>query len=203
MMSRRRAVLMTLIPVLAWGCVSGRRAQSVYALNEALDDRAEIDASVAGPELQLQRVLVPDYLDTTDILLRAGAHELRTSSSGRWGERLSVGMTRALRADLAVRLPQDRVVLAQPAEKSLRQILVTVDAFDVWPDGHCVLAASWTLLDRESRAVLTAGRGTFITPPVGGGTPGDGAIIKDMADAVGQLADSIASAVKAPSPRRN
>ena len=151
-------------------------------------------------ELQLDRVLVPDYLDTTDILSRAGEHELHASSSGRWAERLSLGIMHALWADLANRLPQDRVTLARPAEKSARQILVNVDAFDVWPNGHCVLAANWTILDTDRTGVLAAGGGTFIVPSDRSGKPSDGAVVSAMADALGQLAESIAVAAKALPP---
>jgi uncharacterized protein len=141
-------------------------------------------------------VLIPDYLDTTDILLRVGAHEIHESTTGRFGERLSLGVTQALRSDLAARLPLYTVTLAHRAEKPARQILVTVDAFDVWPTGRCVLVADWSILDADQRAVLSTDRGTFTTAAAA--NPGDGAIVAAMADAVRQLADRIASTVIAP-----
>lgn len=202
MTSRRSTVLIALIcaalaSVIA-GCISGR-AQQIYVLDDAADSR--MDDKTAGTDLQLERVLVPDYLDTTDILSRAGEHELHASSSGRWGERLSLGIMHALWADLAIRLPQDRVMLARPVEKSARQILVNVDAFDVWPNGHCVLAANWTILDTDRTVVLAAGRGTFIVPPDRSDRPGDGAVVSAMAKALRQLAENIALAAKALPPR--
>ena len=92
------------------------------------DSAVSTAGAAAAPVLQLRRVLVPDYLDTTDILLRVGQHELQASHTGRWGERLSVGITHALRADLADRLPKDTVLLGPSADRSARQILVTVDS---------------------------------------------------------------------------
>jgi uncharacterized lipoprotein YmbA len=197
MTSLRRIALAALISITA-GCISHRERQHVYALDAALDTPGNAEAARKGPELQLQRVLVPDYLDTTDILLRVGAHEIRESSTGRFGERLSLGITHALRADLAARLPLDAIALAQPAEKSARQILVTVDVFDVWQNGRCVLAANWSILGADRRAVLNADRGTFITAPAGGGISNDAAIVSAMADAVRQLAERIASTVPIP-----
>jgi uncharacterized protein len=196
MTSLRTIALAALISITA-GCISHRERQHVYALDAALDTTRNAEADLRGPELQLQRVLVPDYLDTTDILLRVGTHEIRESSSGRFGERLSLGITHALRSDLAVRLPLDTIALAQPAEKSARQILVTVDVFDVWQNGRCVLAANWSILGADRRAVLTADRDTFITAPAGGGVSNDAAIVSAMADAVRQLAERIASTVQA------
>ena len=173
------------------------RARQIYVLSDAVDTPMDGTAAVGRTELQLERVLVPDYLDTTDILSRAGEHELNASASGRWGERLSLGITHALWADLAARLPQDRVMLARPAAKSARQILVNVDAFDVRPNGHCVLAANWTILDTDRTVVLAAGRGTFTVPSDRSGKPSDAAVVSAMAEALGQLADSIALAAKA------
>ena len=147
------------------GCMSGR-ARQIYVLSDPVDTPPDNKAVVGRTELQLERVLVPDYLDTTDILSRVGEHELHASSSGRWGERLSSGIMHALWADLAIRLPQDGVTLARPAERSARQILVTVDAFDVWPNGHCVLAANWRILDTDRTVVLATGRGTLSCRPI-------------------------------------
>jgi uncharacterized lipoprotein YmbA len=182
------------------GCISGR-AQQIYVLNDAADTPRDNEAVVGRTELQLERVLVPDYLDTTEILSRAGEHELHASSSGRWGERLSLGIMHALWADLAIRLPQDRVMLARPVEKSARQILVNVDAFDVRANGHCVLAADWTILDSNRTVVLAAGRGTFIVPSDRSDNAGDAAVVSAMAEALRQLAESIALAAKALPPR--
>jgi ABC-type transport auxiliary lipoprotein component len=76
-----------------------------------------------------------------------------------------------------------------------------VDAFDVWPNGRCVLAANWTILDTDRTVVLATGRGTFIVPSDGSGKPSDGAVVSAMAEALGQLAESIALAAKALPPR--
>jgi uncharacterized lipoprotein YmbA len=182
------------------GCISGR-ARQIYVLNDAVTTPVDNKAATGRTELQLERVLVPDYLDTTEILSRVGEHELHASSSGRWGERLSLGIMHALWADLAIRLPEDRVIFARAPDKAARQILVNVDAFDVWPDRHCVLAANWTILDTDRTVVLAVGRGTFSVPAEGGGKPSDAAIVSAMADALGQLAESIALAAKALPPR--
>jgi uncharacterized protein len=177
---------------LAAGCLSHGEYRHIYSLDGAVDAATQAGASAEGPVIHLQRVLIPDYLDTNDILLRVGAHEIHESATGRFGERLSLGVTHALRSDLASRLPQDTIVLAQPTDSPARQILVNVDAFDVWPTGRCVLVADWTILDTDRRKLLYADRGTFTTAPAGV-DPGDGAIVTAMAGAVRQLADRIAS----------
>jgi uncharacterized protein len=197
---RRSLVLLVLDTVVA-ACISSPMP-ATYVLSHAVDFTTETE-SARGPVVQLRRVLVPDYLDTTDMLERVGQYQLKSSSTGRWGERLSLGITHALGSDLAIRLPMNRVTFDHPAEKSVRQILVSVDRFDVWRDGHCVLTANWSILETPSGAVLAEGRGNFVTTPVHSGNPSDGAIVAGMADAVSQLADRIALAAKGLPPQNN
>lgn len=150
-------------------------------------------ASLSGaPRVQVCPILVPDYLDTTELVLRSGNHELKVSSGARWGERLSIGLTAALAADLAARLPEDWVMLDPSGENAARRVFVTVTAFDVWADGHCVLAAGWTVRAGNRATVLGEGHGTFAIPAAGADPVGDAAIVAAMAEDVGRLADSMA-----------
>jgi uncharacterized protein len=190
-----RLVVIALLSLLA-GCAS-HPSRNVYVLSSASDPIKSDAGAATAPVLQLERVLVPDYLDTTEILLRVGQHELQVSHTGRWGERLSAGIARALRADLADRLPKDTVLLGRSADSSARQLRVTVDTFDVWADGRCVLRANWSL-EAENRGVVKSGHGTFTAPVAGGATGSDAAVVSSMANAVSQLAESIALAMNEP-----
>jgi uncharacterized protein len=194
MMRLRLLALIALISVTAAGCLSHREYRHIYSLDGAADGSTQVGAVAERPVMQLERVLIPDYLDTTDILLRVGAHEIHESTTGRFGERLSLGVTHALRADLASRLPPYTIVLAQSPERPTRQIVVNVDAFDVWPTGRSVLVADWTILGADRKALLSADRGAFTTAAAEV-NPGDTAIVTAMADAVRQLADRIAVSV--------
>ena len=72
-------------------------------------------------------------------------------------------------------------------------MLVTVDAFDTWPDGHCVLRAHWTVLQTPASATGRTGQGVFTSPPtVSLGAPADTAVVGGMADAIDRLALRIA-----------
>ena len=198
-MMRLRPYALAAFISIAAGCLSHREYRHIYSLDGAMDVPTQAGTVAERPVIQLQRVLIPDDLDTPDILLRVGAHEIHESATGRFGERLSLGITHALRSDLASRLPLYTIVLAQSAERPVRQILVNVDAFDVWPTGRCVLVADWTILDADRKALLSADRGT-LTAAAAGVNPGDGAIVTAMADAVRQLADRIASSAEALPP---
>jgi uncharacterized lipoprotein YmbA len=199
-MMRLRLVVLTALISMAAGCLSHREQRHLYSLDGAVDAPTHAGAISGQPTMLLERVLIPDYLDTTGILLRLDAHELRESTTGRFGERLSLGVTHALRSDLASRLPLYAIELAQSAEGSARQILVNVDTFVVWRTGRCVLVADWSILDADRRTLLSTDRGTFTTAAAGV-NPGDGLIVAAMADAVRQLADRIASTAEALPPR--
>lgn len=192
-MSARSAALGVALLAGALGCAS-LPPRKVYVLNSAKDP-AEVSVTSTAPVLRLERVLVPDYLDTTDILTRVGGHELRSSQTGQWGERLSLGITHALRDDLAVRLSTPVLAGTQPADQAVRRISVSIETFDVWADGHCILTANWSLLDKDKGNAVLMEQGAF-TAAASGENPGDAMVIAAMANAVSQLADSIASTVK-------
>ena len=187
----RLSIALLVVTCVGTGCASGV-ARRLYVLGTPLES-TETEAD--GPVVWLRRVSLPDYLDSTDIVWRAGLHGLQPSPTGRWGERLSLGVTQALATDLMARLPQDRVVWSDPGrQKSTRELVVDVEGFDAWPDGHCVLSATWTLTDATNGAVLGGARETFTAAPARGETQSDVRVVAGMADVLGKLADSIASA---------
>jgi len=193
---KRRSWSMALLALLLTGCASDPPAR-IYVLSPPAEDKPQGSVAVDAPVLQLQRIVLPDYLDTTEILLRIGTNEIKASPTGRWGERLSEGLEHALAAALAARLPQDRVTLASRADRSATRVLVTVDAFDVGPDGHSVLKAGWAILDPNAVTAPRTGSGIFTAPALTGAI-GDASIVAAMARTIGQLADRIALEMRTP-----
>ncbi len=183
----RRLGLATVL--LLAGCASN--PQRLFVLSPPAEPRQAVSPETTRPEFYLRPVVVPDFLDTTDILLRRGPNEITPSPTGRWGERLSDGITQALAAALGA-----PVMLDPAATGSARQIVVTVEAFDVQPNGACVLTAHWTIGNARGRAtVVTAGAA---------GPVDDAAIAAAMSATVVRLADAIAKAsmgLRAPNPR--
>jgi uncharacterized lipoprotein YmbA len=188
-------LLIPLLLLAAAGC-SSEPPPSLYSLSPAANSAPDITMTTGEPAVQLQPVIIPDYLDTSDILLRNGQNALKVSATGRWAERLSDGLNQALLADLALRLPRAQVTAAPPSSKSALQILVTVDAFDVRPDGRCVLSATWTILDKNNQTVLVSERGVFAASATdSAGIIRDADIVSAMAEATGQLADAMEASV--------
>jgi len=183
--------------VTACGCSSGP-PQRTFLLDAPLQGAAYPTQAVGEPVVQVQTVMLPEYLDTEDILLRDSTHELQVSANGRWGERLSAGMTHALTAALVTRLPAYLVEPAGPTDRLARRILVDVDAFDVWRDGRCALSARWTILQPGAGSVPIPRRGVFVTPAVKPSAAGDATVVAAMAATIDQLADALALDLATP-----
>jgi len=188
----RRCLTMTALSVLI-GCSTGP-APRTYVLHAPSDATIGVVPESNRPVVELKPVSVPDYLDTTDIMLRNGRNELTISPTGRWGERLSIGVGHALGAALVARLPAVRVVTAPTQAPHVRRVAVDIEAFDLLPDGRCILTARWTILAVDGRSAALVERGTFGTQAAQPLT--DATLVAAMADAVLKLADLVATAIE-------
>jgi cholesterol transport system auxiliary component len=199
----------SLLPLLlcAAACSTGPPLRT-YVLTPPFDQTAPTPpTSLAGDpmttkqRLEVRRILVPDYLDSTDILMRSGTDEVKASATGRWGERLSLGLTRALGADLAARMPQYSVV-QDGSSNAQRQLRITINALDLWQNGRCVLAADWSIVDQDSAIPMISGSGTFDSLNAGGATTvTDASLVEAVARTLGKLADRIVPDAQAKAER--
>jgi uncharacterized lipoprotein YmbA len=179
------------------GCGLSGAPPVTYVLGRAAGGGGGFEPLVGRAVIEVKRVLVPDYLDVSDIMIRRSEHVVAASPTGRWGDRLSVGVTRALTADLARRLPAFVVTATPPVERPAWQVLVEVEAFEPRADATVILVARWRLVDGAGRDLL-AGERVSLMVPVGGGD--DAAMVAAMARAVDALAERIATGVRPDGP---
>jgi len=125
-------------------------------------------------------------------MTRTGRYGVQASRTGRWGERLSKGVTSTLAADLGQRL-RPGIVVDGPVETASVQIDVTVSAFDV-TETASVLAASWTVTWPGAGHSPMVRQGMFATGIARPG--GDLAAVAAMAATVGKLSDGIAATIR-------
>jgi uncharacterized protein len=140
------------------------------------------------PIFEIAMVRIPDYLDRTDLLVRNG-NQLKSSQSGRWGERLSLGITRALAASLAAGLPKFVVTTTPSVNPPRRKLLVDVTTFEARADRQVVLAARWTITDGSGRATLLSEQAVVVEPV---SAMEDSSVVAAMTRAIENLADHIA-----------
>ncbi len=151
-------------------------------------------ADEAGlPHVELGTVTVPDYLDTTDIVRREAPNQVIASETGQWGERLSLGVTRALATDLAQRLP-NIVIDRRRTYGRARRLFVDIDRFEIGEAGRCTLVASWRVTSPGDTGPVTSRRGTFVEAA---SSDSDAAAAQAMTLAIDQLAIQIAATLQA------
>ena len=187
-----RSVLSDLAAMLVLGsaaCGMSGPPPVEYVLGAAPTATTATSQVTELPVLQVMTVRLPDYLDTADLLVRNG-NQLTPSKSGRWGERLSAGMTRALASDLAARLPTMVVTTTTPVKSPERRLLVDVSAFEARPDRQVVLAARWTIADGGGRTALVSEQAVLAEPVV---AMGDDGVVTAMTKAVDTFASRIAA----------
>ncbi len=186
-----RSILAIWCLALLTGCASGP-APRIYVLSTPATPINDVRLESGRPIVELKPVSLPDYLDTSDLLIRNGRNELTVSATARWGERLSIGTTHALAAALVTRMPGMTIVVTPVYQRPARVIRVEIDAFDMLPDGRCILVARWVVDGSDRRVPSISERGSVTTRVSGGLT--DAAIVAAMAEAIDKLADYIAAA---------
>ena len=135
---------------------------SLYTLEPSDALASAVPFSHPGAVIEIRRVVIPDYLDNQDILVRNG-NTLQRSSRGRWASRLSTEVTRYLTGLLAARRPNALVTDQPPVETSQDRIFITISKLDVTSSGVAMLQANWTIVPhnaaqpvRSQRALFTA-----------------------------------------------
>lgn len=116
--------------------------------------------------LEVRRIVLPDYLDTQDIVLRDGG-QINSSNDARWASRLSIGATDLITARIAASRP-DLFVTDQPLLTPARyRLFINIGRLDVSSDGTASLAADWTIMSGDERRPELHDRTAFaLTGPV-------------------------------------
>ena len=190
-----RTAVLAIFGAAIWGlagCSLSGPPPAEYVLGAMPAATANNLPQTGFPIVEVKRVRLPDYLDTTDILERRG-NQLVPSLTGRWGERLSVGVTRSLTAALAARLPRMLVTATPPIERPTLRVLVDITAFEPRSDHHVVLMARWIITDGAGRRVLNAEQTSLVEVIEG---TDDGAIVAGMSRVLEALADRVAAGIE-------
>ena len=187
----RRLLFGVLLGVVLSGCAGPPKQE--YVLGAATAPKAASVVQSGLPVVQIERVLLPDYLDTRDIVTRRDGRVV-PSESARWAERLSVGLTRSLATSLATQLTGVVVTSAQPVDPPVLRVLVDVIAFELTGDRQVILAARWTIIDGTGRKSLAAEQATWTEPVAAVG--GDSAVVAAMSLALEKLATRISEGIE-------
>lgn len=145
----------------------------------------------------LRPVVLPDYLNTRKIAIRAETHEIRYRDFQRWGEDLQKAVTRELALKLAQRrasLFVEYQSLARPSRLAAI-LIVDIHRFEVDEQGVFQLQGEWRLQNPGTGEAL-AQESTFWSVP-GWDQQDYTALVSLHETALSNLADDIVDALNA------
>ena len=100
-------------------------------------------------------VIMPGYLDRTQIVTRTGTDQVELSMFHRWAEPLEDGIARILAEEIGARVPTERIVMfpwrGVVARAIQYQVVVAVLRFDGRPGGDVTLDTRWRILGQRRR----------------------------------------------------
>ena len=181
-------------------CGWNDRPLEIYVLGDGAPAGQGQLSELNSPIVEVKPIRLPDYLDNKDIVVRHAGGQILVSPDARWGERLSLGVTRAITASLAASLPRLAVVNVAAPEVPRWRVLVDIDAFDVQSDAHCILTGRWSVWTGDGEKKLSEEKFSM-SASIGKGT--DPEIVAAMTQLVDQLAATMIPTVAGGAePRR-
>ncbi len=152
------------------------------------------DANVSEPHLSarattiaISRIILPDYLDSQDIITRQGEEILRSTRS-RWATRLSIGVTDLLTNVLSNKRPSELITDQPLADVVTMRVQIDISRFDVDANGVATLDATWAVLPRDPNQPLTRERTHLVAT---GAVGTDAQVAALMRELVIRLADRV------------
>jgi hypothetical protein len=176
------------------GCASTPSSR-FYTLGGGGETASPSAAVRAAPAflIEVPTVSVPAQVARNQLVVQDDANRVSVLEQERWASPPADELRRALSGDLAARLDTfDVFGSPHPDNVPVYRIAVNVRRFESWPGSHAVLDTVWSVRSLRTQAVVTCS--TVQTENVG---PGFDALVQGHRRAVGQLADAIATTVRA------
>ncbi|MGH8254676.1 MAG: PqiC family protein [Steroidobacteraceae bacterium] len=140
---------LAMLTALAVTACAGRPLK-LYTLNDPAALGSPGRLQPGAPVIEVDRLNLPDYVDTLDIVLRHGS-VLERSDGARWASRLSILATNLLTAQLATRAPRALVTDQWRGTAPDYRVMVQVTRLDVTTAGAASLDAHWQIVPRDPR----------------------------------------------------
>ena len=166
-----------------------------YVLTPLAASASSATTSARVRELVVGPVVVPPYLQKSEIITQIGDNELHASDAHRWGEDLAQGLARVVAENLAMLAPNLRVsAFPRALSGDDDRVSIEVARFEQMPDGSVALEARWELVQGNDASPLAVRSASF-SEQSSGSDPA--AIVEAMSRAAGQLSHEIARTLPA------
>jgi uncharacterized lipoprotein YmbA len=194
--SRGAVLVLAAIALVVAGCAGVADPTRYYVLSSTSTSPGDsTPAAVSSAGVGVGPVLVPGYLNRTQIVTRNAADEVEISTYHRWAEPLQAGIAQVLADDLAMRIGSERIAVF-PWRGRIDpvldyQVVVVVLRFEGSPGGQVTLDARWRLVGRGGKELAL--KRTTISEPVA--RDGYQALVLGMNQVLGALAHEIATEI--------
>ena len=179
------------------GCISMSNSPTprFYVLQTVQEGQVNKKINIASDILVgVKPVKVPEYQDRPQIVTQGKNQLLKFAQFDRWGESLASGTTRLIREDLAIILPEAKLI-SYPWEPSVPvkyQVIVEIVELDSALDKDMFLVAQWQVVDAQNMKTLIIKRSEFRQPIM----PQDYAgLVKTLSTVCASLSGEIAQAL--------
>ncbi len=202
-----RARVAAVVAVLVFGgvfaaCVSLKRSPDslLFVLRSLAEPPREPATAVStSGVVGIAAVRLPDYLERPQVVTWRAPNEVAVDEFARWAEPLDAGIARIVRENLAILLPEHRIV-GRPWAGDLDldcRVVVEMSVFGMQGDGSVVLRGRFTLLPGRGERPFTIHPVDLVRRPraVTGLAPAEG--VDEMSALLGDLSRQIAEAVRA------
>jgi len=184
------------------GCAPFKRTPDArfFVLRPLAEPPSTAIPAAGGGLVGVLPVRVPGYLDRPQLVTEMGADQVRVDEYARWAEPFPAAVTRTVAENLAILLPEDRVVrYPWPAGESMRcRVSVELRVLAAQGDGSVRLEGRWALLPNEENPLmlrpLSLRRGSL---PVGPRGVEPAAGVEAMSELLADLSREIAAGVRA------
>jgi uncharacterized protein len=170
-------------------------AENVERTASASASRSRV-AATGAVGIGVGPVLLPGYLNRSEIAIRTGADRVELSMFHRWAEPLADGIARTLAEEIGARVPTDRIVTfpwpGVVARVIQYQVVVAVLRFDGRRGDQVTLDTRWRILGRDGDE-LAFRRTTVIEAAAGRGYE---PMVAAMARAVVTLGQEISAEIR-------
>lgn len=145
-----RHILIASLLVLIAACGSSPKTD-FYMLNADHGSLVQAANAATGPAIGVWQVMLPDYLDRSELVTRDNAYQINMADFSWWAGNLENNMTVLIAAKLGEGLLSNRIVVSpwESYRKHDYQVKIRVERFDGVLGGEIVLRGVWSLLDAD------------------------------------------------------
>jgi uncharacterized protein len=198
-LSRLSLIVPSIMTLLVVGACGTSTPTNYYTLATRAPS-ATVDAAAATPAVvAVGPVLLPDYVDRSQIVFRETDYRLRLEGNDLWAAPLADMVPRILVDNLSLRLPESRVVgFPQVTGPSFdHRLAIDIGRFDVDADGTATIAARWQVYAAGSPRALVVSESVSERRS---GEPGVAAAVAALSASLADLSDRMAEALRTVPP---